>query len=71
MVKMKNPFHTTRPHNNSMFRAHVIDPHTRDWASDCFDNHLYPPFSFIPVILHFTLPVINLSFLSVGFDDHW
>jgi hypothetical protein len=40
-----------------------------DWESDGFNNHLYHTFRFIPVILHFTLSVINLSFFSVGFDN--
>jgi hypothetical protein len=66
---MKNPFHTTWPHNNSMFRAHVILTLGTGHLIVLI-IHLYHPFSFIPVILHVTLRVINLSFLSVGFDGH-
>jgi hypothetical protein len=45
------------------------DPHTRDWAIDSFNNHLYHTFSFIPVN---TLPNLWQIFLfSVGFDGHW
>jgi hypothetical protein len=61
MVKMKNSFHTTLSHNNSMFRAHAI---LTLWTGNLMLLIItcITLFRFIPVILHFTLPVINLSF---------
>jgi hypothetical protein len=66
MVKMKNSFHTTLTHNNSMFRAHGI---LTLWTGNLMVLIItcITLFRFIPVILHFTCD--KSFFFSVGFDN--